>query len=680
MRILETPGVYFERSDANAGGVAALRTDIAGFVGIARRGPLHLAIPVDSYRQFQAWFGDVVENGYLAYCARAFFENGGRRLWAVRVASEAAQAAALTLRDTLGNAAWRIEASSAGVWGNDLTVRVVEVRRTQARAWLSAHEPRRLHVDSMAGFAPYTLIEVSPAAPQALAVVRELDAVGSTLVVDRDLAALTPGAVLRAETISYTVEVYDAGRLLALFEDLSLIAGHPRYGPAVLKQPWQIVDRHQPDGEPAAASSDAAIQHFRMARERFGESPPPVVMRELRDRAARDTPHLIVAPRLGPPVALAGGADGLAALAPLDFIGEEISPAASDLARAAARRGVRALGEVDEIGLVAIPDIHIQPQPPASLLPAVPCVADPCLPMPPAVPTPTARSIGDTPPRFGMDAIYRVQAAMVAQCERRRDRIALLDAPFEACTRPTFLAAELRAWRGRFDSGFAALYAPWLGVVDPLRMRPGSAARGDRLTRPIPPSGHVAGLYAATDIARGVHVAGANVALTWVQDVSLAIDEERHGILNSLGVNAIRAQPGRGVRLLGARTLCSDTAWRFVNVRRLVSMIAKALEVSLQWAVFEPNDWRTRAKIALVIGSFLQELWSRGALVGAVPAEAYFVRCGEQDNPADARARGELLARIGIAPSVPLEFVVLRIGRDSNGLAVSESEPASLAA
>jgi hypothetical protein len=104
-----------------------------------------------------------------------------------------------------------------------------------------------------------------------------------------------------------------------------------------------------------------------------------------------------------------------------------------------------------------------------------------------------------------------------------------------------------------------------------------------------------------------------------------------------------------------------------------MSMIEKSLETSLQWAVFEPNDWRTRAKLALVAGSFLEELWRRGALVGDTAAAAYFVRCDDGNNPPDARARGELLLEIGVAPSVPMEFVVLRIGRDANGLAFSDA-------
>ncbi len=160
----------------------------------------------------------------------------------------------------------------------------------------------------------------------------------------------------------------------------------------------------------------------------------------------------------------------------------------------------------------------------------------------------------------------------------------------------------------------------------------------------------------------------------------MAIDDDRHGLLNTLGINVLRADAGRGLRVLGARTLSSDTDWSFVNVRRLMCMIEKAIDAAIQWAVFEPNDWRTRAKLALVIGSFLQSLFERGAMVGATAAEAFFVRCDDGNNPSDARHRGELHIDVGIAPTVPFEFIVLRIGRDANGFAIHESNQVQAAA
>jgi phage tail sheath protein FI len=142
--------------------------------------------------------------------------------------------------------------------------------------------------------------------------------------------------------------------------------------------------------------------------------------------------------------------------------------------------------------------------------------------------------------------------------------------------------------------------------------------------------------------------------------------------LNSIGVNVLLALAGRGVRVMGARTMSTESPRLYVNVRRLLMMIQKAIYLSTQWAVFEPNDWPTRAKIRLSIISFLAELWQGGALAGATADEAFTVRCDETNNPPDARANGRLLADVGVAPSVPFEFVVLRVGRQANEFEIQE--------
>ncbi|HEX6323549.1 MAG TPA: phage tail sheath C-terminal domain-containing protein [Vicinamibacterales bacterium] len=652
----DTPGVYDERRDASAGGIAALRTDVAGFVGIADRGPLRLAVPVESARQFEAWFGRPVEQGYLAYSARAFFENGGRRLWAARVASPAASAAFLTVDDT-AQPAWRIDASSAGSWGNAIAVRLLERRRVQRRGRVDALVTNLLHVDNASGLGAWTLVEVRAATTRERAVVRRADPASGRLELDRPLALMAVNTALQIDSIAYTLDVFEAGRLVAQIEDLSIVPEHPRYGPAVLKQPWVEIDPLRPDEWTGRAPErDLAVEYFRVARNRGSIAPPVVVVHELRNDAARQPLNLLIGTSPGAAAPLAGGADGLATLDVTAFYD-----------------GLGAIQEVDEVSLVAVPDIHIQPRPANPVLPPPPCVPDPCLPSAPVLAVPQVGVAAEMPPRFPLDQIAMVQAAMVNQCEHLRDRVALLDAPFQACSRLTFAATELREWRMRFDTKFAALYAPWALVVDPLRGG-GRAAPG--LTRAIPPSGHVAGQCAATDLRAGVHVAPANAPLAWIQGVTLTINDALHGLLNTMGVNVLRAQPGRGLRILGARTVSSDSDWRFLNVRRLMSMIEEAIDVSLQWAVFEPNDWQTRAKLTLVVQSFLLELWSRGAMVGASPKEAFWVRCDETNNGADGRSRGWLVIDIGIAPTVPFEFIVLRIGRDANGFMLTEGEPA----
>lgn len=672
MRVYSTPGVHHEVHDANAGGVAPLRTDVAAFVGLAERGPLHLAVPVESTRQFIAWFGDVFDNGYLAYAARGFFENGGRRLWVVRVASPAASAASVVLADAAG-AAWRVEAASAGVWGNRLQVRVAEVRRQRSRARLDATDPLRLLLPQPDGFSRFDLVEVIRGADRARAIIAAVDAEAGALVLAQPLQPALPaggGLSVRVETLAYDLEVREAGRLVRVVDGLSLVPQHERYGPRLLKQPWWQVDVQHPD-QPDARIPDAdrALEHLRIARNRLPDAPPPVVIRELRDAPRRATLLPLVAVAGAAPgglLALRGGADGLAALDVRDFIGEAFDPAAAPDLASAARRGIAALDPVDDVALVAVPDIHIRPDPLPQLLPPA-CTPDACLPAPPLAPPAPPPAIGDRPPEFGEAAILRVQAALVAHCERRRDRFALLDAPWSSVSQLGLSASGLRAWRSRFDSAFAALHAPWLKVVDPRR----GARRS--LVRAVPPCGHIAGIMAATDLRLGVHASAANQPLQWLQDVALAFDDERHGVLNDLHVNLVRAVPGRGLRLLGARTLSSDPDWRFVNVRRLMSMVARAIEIAIQWAVFEPNDWRTRMKLQLAIGSFLRSLWVRGALQGAVAEEAFYVRCDETNNPSPSRDLGQLLIDVGLAPVVPMEFIVLRIGRDAGGFAIAEA-------
>jgi hypothetical protein len=319
------------------------------------------------------------------------------------------------------------------------------------------------------------------------------------------------------------------------------------------------------------------------------------------------------------------------------------------------------------VAIVAIPDIHIQPAPPAIKRPPPVCEVDECLPDPPDPPAvPRTPSIGDLPPRFTTDQIFQVQQALVDHCTAAHDRFAILDPPFDVVRHPGLGIGPLRAWRRRFDTDLAALYAPWLLAPDPLRL-------DDSGLRAVPPSGHVAGFIAQTDLRLGVHRAPANGALTWVQATTLPIDDVLHGVLNPEHVNAIRTFAGRGLRIFGARTLSSDPDWRFVNVRRLVLMLEKAIRIGSHWAVFEPNNRLTRAKLHLALTSLLLEMWRRGALAGKTAQEAFFVNCSELENPADQRSRGLLVAEVGVAPATPFEFVVIRVGVSDNALEISES-------
>jgi hypothetical protein len=221
----------------------------------------------------------------------------------------------------------------------------------------------------------------------------------------------------------------------------------------------------------------------------------------------------------------------------------------------------------------------------------------------------------------------------------------------------------------RFNSDFAALYFPWLQLPDPAL--PG-------VLRSVPPCGHVVGLYARLDVAEGVHRAPANGELRWVHDVALGVDDSLHGVLDPESVNAIRAFRGRGIRVYGARTLSNDPSWRYVNVRRLLSMIEESVEEACQWVVFEPNDDELRALLRIGIGGLLEAIWRRGGLVGATAEEAFFVKCDRANNPPAVVDQGRLVVDVGVAPAEPAEFVVFRVGRVDEQLELTEIGVAGL--
>jgi uncharacterized protein len=139
-----------------------------------------------------------------------------------------------------------------------------------------------------------------------------------------------------------------------------------------------------------------------------------------------------------------------------------------------------------------------------------------------------------------------------------------------------------------------------------------------------------------------------------------------------MGINCLRSFPGRGLRVYGARTLSSDPSWIYVNVRRLMMMIEKAVENSLQWAVFEPNNFKLRISVTSALTVFLESIYEAGALAGTTDNEAFFVKCDAQNNPPEVTDAGQFIAEVGVAPAIPAEFIVFRVGKTQDRLEVTE--------
>jgi phage tail sheath protein FI len=252
--------------------------------------------------------------------------------------------------------------------------------------------------------------------------------------------------------------------------------------------------------------------------------------------------------------------------------------------------------------------------------------------------------------------IEAVQHELVSFCERKKTLFALLDPP------PHLDADQALDWRSRFDTKYAACYWPWLRVLDPL----------SRSVKVVPPSGHVAGLYARSDREQGVHKAPANDTLNDVIGLDREVSKDVTDSLAPEGINCIRALRGRGIRPWGARTLSSDTAWEHLNVRRLFIMVERSIAEGTEWAVFENNDWYLWKAVEREISRFLTGIWKEGMLLGAVPEEAFWIRCDETNNPPESRNAGELVCDIGIAAVRPAEFIVFRIGQRTQDIITEE--------
>ncbi len=340
----------------------------------------------------------------------------------------------------------------------------------------------------------------------------------------------------------------------------------------------------------------------------------------------------------GPGTALtpAGSAvsTSLAKVSPNDFVGDE-----------AQRTGFNGLAVVEDINFVAVPDlmagVFTKVETPGGAVEEVLTITD-----------------------QRKQAILDAQCALVAYCERMGDRMAILD-PLPGLT-PQEMRDTTNNTAYNCDHGQAAIYYPWIKIADPTR-------KGAQMF--CPPSGHVAGVWARVGVERGVHKAPANEALLGAVDLEVKVTKGEQEILNPDGINAIRAFPGTGIRIWGARTLATvgNPSWKYINVRRLFNYLEKSMERGLQWVVFEPNDEDLWGRVRRNLSAFLWTEWKEGKLFGSVPEEAFYVKCDAETNPQEMIDLGRLYVEIGVNPVKPAEFVIIRIGQWSGGGSISET-------
>jgi phage tail sheath protein FI len=616
--------VYVEEVSFRAKSIEGVPTSTTGMVGLAQYGPVYysggpLTIAprlITSYTEFERIYGGLERlqlsdfadrETYLAHAARAFFANGGKRLYVTRVFSpNSASDTGVARRDvpvtgTPYTARW--QARWPGRKG-EVHVQALVKRSKNLLIDFStlypAGDPRQTWGIQATRARNGALVEIipngtaipvgnTPLQATQLAVV-EVDADGRQTF-HGDGAPVTPPADATIQLVELQLRVRIDAETLAVYDDIALHPKQKRYL-------GHILQRDDPEDENAPLT--------------FVWDPQPagITPADLWFLPAR----LAVALQANPSPRLAGGNDGR--MPAVDgtrdsFEGMEAHP---DFVEQKAT-GLNALGEIDDIAIVAMPD---------------------------------GAALDDP------DARFMAMQRLIQHCENLRYRIAVVDAPANSSMN------EIRAFRGKFDSKYAALYHPWIEILDPTE-RASQGAPQRRIM--LPPSGFVTGIYARSDIERGVHKAPANEVVRGLTRFEININKPRQDVLNPEGINALRFFEGRGNRVWGARTMSSDPEWKYVNVRRLFIYIEHSIDKSTQWAVFEPNGPRLWANIRKTVEDFLLVLWRDGALLGDKPEDAYFVRCDRTTMVQNDLDNGRMICLIGVAPVKPAEFVIFRIGQ-----------------
>ena len=639
MLAYRVPGVYFEWLDSRLRDIDAVRTDIAAFIGIAARGPVGAPVKIESWSQFTSTFGAHIPNGFLAYAVEGFFTNGGQTCWIVRVVDPDPAKTKRGSADLLaaGKPALTLGARSLGSWSSEMNISIL--RNGEDRFTLTL----RLTDGSQESWRNLSMQPPS------------IDLLDSEEKQTLRLAVMDP--TLWDEEVTVLVELVGAGNFsltvvapqgrqekwsnlntasaVSVLNNSKIVRARDLKSPSVNKLPDPLASNLKNGFGVLKADSrfvGTMLSDGTLDKDQTGSR--LAFVSNIPDPAGfpENTPD----PTLG--TNMRNGSDGLASLKPDHFI-----------------NALAALERIEEIGIVAMPDMMPKP----FALPVRRRTTRHCERNEVFAPDPEP-VLPEFPQDFGETGVSLLQQALVQHCEKLKDRVALIEPP-----RQDAEVARVLDWRTQFDTTYAALYHPWVKVNDPLQL--------DGLLRAVPPSGHVAGVYARSDNQIGVHKPPANELVQGSKDIGVLVDDLGHADLNDNGVNVIRLQSGRGIRIAGARTLSSDTLWRYVNVRRLLIFIEKSIDRSCQWTVFEPNNQDLWREIERVAKHFLDELWLRGMLDGRAAEEAYHVVCDETTNPPEEVDAGRMTCLIGVKPPWPAEFVIVRIGKTEDSTEILES-------
>jgi phage tail sheath protein FI len=665
------PGVYVEEVSFRAKSIEGVSTTTTGFIGPTRYGPIDMEPDIiTGLGEFERIYGDRQQlrfntipegqqeaagqepaHNYMWHAVRAFFEEGGKRLYIVRAFRGLPAPAAgpggvppTTVRDAGGTvlsldgfarrqllvatpgpnvgATLDIRARFPGALGNQLRVRFT-VRAGQNLFTVEpamGGRPERRRTGALADF-DVVLVRrsASPVEPtldagELFVASSDYDttaqervwaftplAGGSGPVALRDLNA---GDQIRVVTV--TVTVTDAEDMTTVWPDLPLDPRHRQAGqPDSLTALFAEVslNRTQTRSLPIVIAPsqggltgiDVLVTLLNSGEPYYDSSEIAAILSDVRSTDDQRSAEY----------ALEGGNDG-ARPGVNEYEGQ-------DDENLPFKTGLRAFEDIEDISIVAAPGSTFVPR---------------------------------DDPGYATDA-RAITGLLISHAQRMRYRIAVLD------SQNGQTIAGVRALRGTLDSSYAALYFPWVRVLDPVT----------RTEIHLPPSGFVAGIYARNDVNRAVYKAPANEVVNLALGFEMPINKAQQEVLNPEGINCFRFFEGRGFRLWGARTISSDPEWKYVNLRRYFAYLERSIDRGTQWAVFEPNGEQLWANVRRTVEDFLLNEWQMGALLGDKPERAYFVRCDRTTMTQNDLDNGRLVCLIGVAALRPAEFVIFRIGQ-----------------
>ena len=623
------PGVFVEEVSFRSKSIEGVSTTTTAFVGPTRYGPLDIEPDVvTSLSEYEWVYGgaDQLELGasstkvhnYMWHAVRAFFENGGKRLYIARTYTPRTGTtgqARVVVPDTVTE-----PEGPGGALDTSLTL------------YVHARFP---------GAAGNGTLLVSPViGANALT---GLDGNGAPILTGPPVSVRFNGLasgdrvllVYGANVALATVAVSDGGAVsFALAERLrgtdllpTANTGISGVYPVLLNLTWR-----SPGGDPNRSWSGIRPADV---TEYFSVSPPtlglqrtlPIVVRRMSDAWLAAGPLSGLLPSsANDPVTGASLSKAAALKAPTSVslsagTDGDLPTASAYEGRAeldsSARSGLKALEDIEDISIVAAPGLTA------------------------SVPTALASAAE------AMIRALSVSGNLISHCERMRYRIAVLDSV------EGHSIADVRAFRARFDSKYAALYYPWVRILDPVTRKEVN----------MPPSGFISGIYARNDVQRAVFKAPANEVVQLALGFEQTINTAQQEVLNPEGINCLRFFEGRGLRVWGARTMSSDPEWKYVNVRRYFIYLERSIDRGTQWAVFEPNGTELWANVRRTISDFLFNEFRSGALLGERPESAFFVKCDRSTMTQNDLDNGRLICLVGVAPLKPAEFVIFRIGQ-----------------